>query len=479
MGKFDNIKAEKVFKNFEMINQIPRCSKEEERISNFLKEWAEKRNFEVVQDEAKNIIIKKPATDPTSKDATVILQGHMDMVCEKNSDKVHDFSKDPIKLVIKEDYIYADNTTLGADNGIALAMFMAILESEDISHPNLEVLITTDEETGMTGVLNLDPSNLKGKTLINLDSEEEGQLTAGCAGGGRLSLKINKDFKESNLKKACKIFIGGLSGGHSGIDIDKERGNSNKLLGRILYEIEDEVDLKEVFGGSKTNAIPREAEAVVLTDNYDVVSKKVNALAELIKKEFQVTDPNLSVKIQEVDVEDKKVLTDEIKKKVIRGINLIKNGPMKKSTEIDLIIFSNNLGVVKENDDSIELICAPRSSIESVLKNFRHEMKQLSQALDIEYNEGNFYPGWEYASQSYIRELCKKTYKETFGDEAEVSAIHAGLECGFLSEKIENLDAISFGPNMYDVHTPDEHLSIGSTQRTYKLLCNILENYGK
>jgi len=207
MKKLENIEEEKVFKNFEMINQIPRCSKEEEKISNFFKKWAEERNLEVIQDEALNIIIKKPASDESKSNSTLILQGHMDMVCEKNADKDHDFSKDPIKLVIKDDYIYGDDTTLGADNGIAVAMFMTILESNDIKHSNLEVLITTDEESGMTGVLKLDPSNLNGKILINLDSEVEGELTAGCAGGGRLGLKIKKDFKEKTKRNKILLDI--------------------------------------------------------------------------------------------------------------------------------------------------------------------------------------------------------------------------------------------------------------------------------
>ncbi len=479
MKKLENIQGEKVFKNFEMINQIPRCSKEEEKISNFLKEWAEERDFEVIQDEALNIIIKKPATDKSKSNSTLILQGHMDMVCEKNADKEHDFSKDPIKLVIKDDYIYADNTTLGADNGIAVAMFMTILESNDIKHPNLEVLITTDEESGMTGVLNLDPANLKGKTLINLDSEGEGIFTAGCAGGGRLSLRIKKDYRDSKFNNTYKIFVSGLSGGHSGIDIDKEKANSNKILGRVLYDIEEYIDINEIYGGSKTNAIPREATVVIKTDELEVITNIINKLSEEVKNEYQTTDPNLDISIELVKTNNKKVFSDETKKKLIRGINLIKNGPLKKSTEIDLVICSNNLGVIKEDENYIELICAPRSSTKSVLKRFRQEMKQLSQVLDVEYVEGDFYPGWEYSSESYIRDLCKKTYKETFKNKAEVIAIHAGLECGFLSEKISDLDAISFGPDMQDIHTPNEHLNINSTQRTYKLLCNILENYEK
>jgi len=479
MKKLENIQYAEVFKNFEMINKIPRCSKEEEKISNFLKEWAEERGFEVIQDKALNIIIKKPATDGSKSKSTLILQGHMDMVCEKNADKKHDFSKDPIELVIKDDYIYADNTTLGADNGIAVAMFMTILESNKIKHPNLEILITTDEESGMTGVLNLNPSNLKGKTLINLDSEGEGIFTAGCAGGGRLSLKIKKELKDSAFNNTCRIFVHGLSGGHSGVDIDKEKANSNKVLGRILYGIEKYIDLEKIYGGSKTNAIPREAGAVIKTDEYEIVKNTIETLEKEIKNEYQTTDSNICIRIEKINSDLKEVFTDETKKKIIRGINIIKNGPLKKSTEIKLIISSNNLGVIREDDNYVELVCAPRSSVESVLRNFRHQMAQLSEVLDVEYAEGDFYPGWEYAKESYIRDLCKKTYKKTFGDDAQVIAIHAGLECGFLSEKINGLDAISFGPNMEDIHTPNEHLSIKSTQRAYKLLCNILESYKK
>lgn len=479
MKEFNNLEAENVFKNFEIINQIPRCSKEEEKISNYLKSWAEEKNLQVIQDDAKNIIIKKPATDDAKKNSTVILQGHMDMVCEKNSDKNHDFSKDPIEFVIKDDYIYADRTTLGADNGIAVAMFMSILESNDILHPNLEVLITTDEESGMTGVLNLNPEDLEGNTLINLDSEGEGIFTAGCAGGGRLSLDINPGRKKSDYNNAYKLFVYGLSGGHSGVDIDKEKANSNKLLGRVLYAVKDEIDLKSISGGSKSNAIPREAKAVVLTDDINLVEKKIKDLLDEIKKEYQITDPNIDIKVEPYDIDDKEVYDDKTKSKIISAVNLIKNGPIKKSTEIDLVITSNNLGVVKEEENKIKLECAPRSSVESNLRYFRDEMKQLAEVLDVDYEEGDFYPGWEYATTSYIRDLCVDTYKKINDKDPEVIAIHAGLECGFLAEKIKGLDAISFGPNMYEIHTPNEHLSIKSTQKTYKLLCEILKNYQK
>src|SRR6056297_957532 len=479
MEELKNIEAERVFENFKNINQIPRCSKNEEKISNYLKNWAEEKNLEVIQDKAYNIIIKKSATDEKKKNSTLILQGHMDMVCEKNGDKEHDFSKDPIDFVVKDDYIYADRTTLGADNGIAVAMFMSILESNEISHPNLEVLITTDEESGMTGVLNLNPKHLEGNTLINLDSEGEGIFTAGCAGGGRLSININTHKKDSVYNNAFRIFVHGLSGGHSGVDIDKEKANSNKLLGRILYKIKDEIDLKSISGGSKTNAIPREAEAVILTDNRDLVENKINNHLELIKKEYQVTDPNINFKLEPFDSDNKKVYTDETKLKIISALNLIKNGPMKKSTEIELVITSNNLGVVKEEDNKVELICAPRSSVESNLIYFTDEMKQLTELLEAEYSEGEFYPGWEYSQNSYIRDLAVKTYKKINNKDPEVIAIHAGLECGFLAEKIEGLDAISFGPNMYDIHTPNEHLSISSTQKTFNLLCEIIRSYEK
>jgi dipeptidase D len=258
-----DLKPEKVFYYFEEISKIPRCSNHEKRISEFLYNWAKEKNLEVSQDKALNILIKKKASKGYENSPTVILQGHMDMVCEKNMDTQHDFSKDPLQLRIVDDYIYATGTTLGADNGIAVAFAMAILDSDDIVHPPLEVLITTDEENGMTGVENLDTKNINGKILINLDSEDEGIFTAGCAGGGRVKLMIPVEYKAPNYSNFYKLSIKGLKGGHSGVDIDKERGNSIKLLGRVLYNLKDEIEISSIIGGSKDNAIPRESQAII------------------------------------------------------------------------------------------------------------------------------------------------------------------------------------------------------------------------
>lgn len=472
----EGLQLEKVFYYFEEISKIPRGSKNEKQISDYLYNLAKTKGWEVVQDKALNIIIKKPATKGYENAPTVILQGHMDMVCEKNGDVDHDFEKDPINLRIVDDYIYATDTTLGADNGIAVAYCLAVLDSEDIPHPPLEVLITTDEETGMTGVIELDGSQFDGTILLNMDSEGEGIFTAGCAGGGLVLLKIPAKRVEPKYKSAYKITIKGLQGGHSGADIHLERGNANKLIGRVLYNLNEEakIQIAEINGGSKDNAIPREAEAVIITDEYEKVEMIIKKWNEILKNEYKFTDSGVNVSVEKTEYISKALDQDTVTK-ILSAINLIPIGPRVKSTEIDLVIHSNNLGVIITEEEYIILKSAPRSSVKSLIDDFACIMKQLAKALDIEYEDSAFYPGWEYAKESQIRDLCAKTYEELTGNKAKVEAIHAGLECGFLIQKIGKLDAISFGPEMHDIHTPNEHLSISSAERTFNLLCKILE----
>ncbi len=472
----EGLKPKKVFYYFEEISKIPRGSRNEKQISDYLFNLAKSKGWDVVQDKSLNIIIKKSATKGYENAPTVILQGHMDMVCEKNGDVEHDFEKDPINLRIVDDYIYATGTTLGADNGIAVAYCLAVLDSDDIPHPPLEVLITTDEETGMTGVIGLDGSQFDGTILLNMDSEGEGIFTAGCAGGGLVLLKIPANRVESKYKSAYKVSIKGLQGGHSGADIHLERGNANKLLGRVLYDLneEAEIQISQINGGSKDNAIPREAEAVIVTNEIKKIDKLINKWNDILKNEYRFTDSGVNVSIKETKYSPKSFDIDT-SRKILSAINLVPNGPRVKSTEIDLVIHSNNLGVIITDEDYIILKNAPRSSVESLINDFASIMKQITKALDIKYEDSAFYPGWEYAKESPIRDLCADTYKELTGNEAKVEAIHAGLECGFLIQKIGNLDAVSFGPQMYDIHTPNEHLSISSSERTFKLLCNILK----
>jgi dipeptidase D len=469
----EGLKPEKVFYYFEEISKIPRCSGKEKQISDYLYNFAKSRNLEVVQDEHLNVIIKKPASRGYENAPVVMLQAHMDMVCEKNEGVVHDFDKDPIKLRIVDGYIYASDTTLGADNGIGVAMAMAVLDSE-LEHPSLEVLITTDEEKGMTGANKLDGSLFKSKYLLNLDSEEEGVFTAGCAGGSEVDFKIPVKFQNIS-GNAYKISVKGLSGGHSGTDIHKEKGNANKILGRILYDFIDDVELFSIEGGSKTNAIPREANAIVTVKNLDKVSEKLDKWNETLKNEYTFTEPNITVTLTDLNKEVFP-LEKDIFKKAVALINLIPVGVLSKSTEIDLVISSNNLGVITSDDKYIKLFNHPRSSVETLLtKDFIPAMEQLASILGIECEKGSYYPGWEYAKESKIRDICIEVYRDMFKKEPVVSAIHAGLECGLLMDKIPGLDAISMGPDAYDAHSPNEHVSINSVGNLYKLLCEILK----
>jgi dipeptidase D len=468
------LKPEKVFYYFEEISGIPRGSGNEKQISDYLYNLAKNKGWEVIQDEVLNIIIKKPATKGYENAPAVMLQGHMDMVCEKNEGVEHDFQKDPIKLRVIDDYIYATETTLGADNGIALAYALAILDSEDLSHPALEVLITTDEEVGMSGAQKVDGSLFKSKYLINLDSEEEGVFVSCCAGGCQVVFKIPLTYQNTE-KDAYKITVKGLQGGHSGVDVKKERGNANKIIGRILYDLVDDTDLVYINGGSKTNAIPREASAVVTLDNLAEVQKKIESWNEILKNEFAFTDPAVNVSIELLNKKERPIEKD-LYKKILTAINNIPSGVMSSSTVIDLTISSNNLGVVKTENNVIYLYNNARSSVETLLTHgFVHSMKQLAEVLDFECEVGSFYPGWEYAKNSPLRDICLATYKELYNKDAKVEAIHAGLECGLLMGKIKGLDAISLGPDTYDVHSPNEHISIKSIENTYNLICEILK----
>ncbi len=474
MGKvLEGLKPEKVFYYFEEISKIPRCSGKEKQISDYLYNFAKSKNLEAIQDEHFNVIIKKPASKGYENAPTVMLQGHMDMVCEKNEGVDHDFDRDPIKLRIEDGFLYATETTLGADNGIGVAMAMAVLDS-DLDHPALEVLITTDEEKGMTGADKLDGSLFKSKYLINLDSEEEGVFTAGCAGGSEIDFKIPLKIQDTK-KSAYKICVKGLSGGHSGSDIHKEKGNANKILGRILYDLIDDADLFSIEGGSKTNAIPREANAVVTAEDSARLYEVVDKWNEILKNEYKSTDPDVRVTLTDLK-EEVFPLEKDIFKKTTALISLIPVGVLSKSTEIDLVICSNNLGVITTDEKYIKVFNHPRSSVETLLtKDFTPAMEQLASVLGIECEKGSFYPGWEYAKESKIRDICIEAYRDLFKKEPIVSAIHAGLECGLLMDKIPGLDAISMGPDAYDAHSPNEHVSIESVGNIYKLLCEILK----
>lgn len=471
----EGLKPEKVFYYFEEISQIPRGSGNEKQVSDYLYNLAKAKGWDVIQDDFLNIIIKKPATKGYENAPTVMLQGHMDMVCEKNEGVDHDFEKDPIKLRVMDGNIYGTETTLGADNGIAVAYALAILDSDDLSHPSLEVLITSDEEKGMTGAEKVDGSIFKSKYLLNLDSEEEGIFTCGCAGGCEIKFRVPVKLQETT-KRAYRLIVKGLLGGHSGTDIEKERGNANKILGRILYDLFDDIDLISIKGGSKGNAIPREAQAVIAFDNNEEIEKRVSEWNAILKNEYSFTDSSIAVLIEDLNSVIAP-LEREVFKQVIGAINLIPNGVLSRSTAINLVISSNNLGVITQDEQFITLYNQARSSVKTLMtNNVAFVMMQIGEALGIECNVGGYYPGWEYAKESKIRDICIETYREMYGHEPTVGAIHAGLECGLLMEKINGLDAISMGPDAYDVHSPNEHINIKSTENVYNLLCKILKS---
>jgi dipeptidase D len=480
MKILQNLEPKKVFEYFEAISNIPRGSGNEKEISDYLLNFGKSLGLESIQDEALNVIIKKPGTKGYENAPTVILQGHMDMVCEKNNGVEHDFEKDPLKLRIIDDYIYATDTTLGADNGIAVAYSMAILASNDIPHPPLEVLITTDEETGMSGAMAIKKEHIDGKILINLDNEEEGYLLVSCAGGIRSNASINIEKQDIKDKKLIKINISGLKGGHSGMDIIKERGNSNKILGRVLKGISREIDFNLVTlnGGSKNNAIPREAQAIIAINSSDenITIDIIKNWDSIIRNELRTQDPGLkiesSVEINNIDKE----FTKESTNKVIDLLYLYPNGINSKSMDIDgLVESSTNLGVLTTTDNSVEFDSAIRSSVPSLKEEIVLRSKTIVELLGGEFTTTSDYPAWEYNPNSKVREICQKVHEEMYGHEAKIVAIHAGVECGLFNEKLGDLDMISFGPNLYDVHTPDEHMSISSVRNCYEYLKGILK----
>jgi dipeptidase D len=476
------IEPASVFNYFEKISRIPRASGNEKAISDFLVSFAKGLELEVIQDSVNNIIIKKKGTAGYENAPIVIIQGHLDMVCEKNTGTVHDFEKDPIELVVDGDYISANGTTLGADNGIAVAYAMALLASTDIPHPPLEVLLTTDEETGMTGALGVNPDHIDGRILINIDSEEEGQLWVSCAGGLRTKVTLPADYEEfAGDICECIIKIRGLKGGHSGMDIDKQRGNSNRLMGRILLDALKKIDFKleSINGGAKNNAIPREGDAKLYIEASKVEELKaiIEEWNEIFKNEYLISDPGLKVELEIATVSHKvKVLKDDIKEKAIKLLYLIPNGIQSMSLDIKgLVQSSANLGIVTTTDEAIVYDSAVRSSIRSLKADISLQTELIGEANGAKVEEGAQYPEWQYDQNSKLRELFKEVYKDMYGKDAEIVAMHAGIECGLFKEKFGDIDMISFGPNMYDVHTPDEHLSISSTERTWEYLLAVLK----
>ncbi|KAB7705577.1 beta-Ala-His dipeptidase [Bacillus aerolatus] len=480
-SSLEELKKHPVFYYFSEISNIPRRSGNEKAISDYLVRFGKERNLEVIQDEAFNVIIKKQAAPGYENIPTIIIQGHMDMVCEKNEGTLHNFEKDPLQLRIIGDMLYATDTTLGADNGIAVAYALALLDSDEIPHPALEIVITTEEETNMGGALAVDPANFDGKILINIDSEEDNKLLVSGAGGIKVTQTLPIVWQEASKDvQAYNISVRGLKGGHSGISIDKERGNSNKIIGRLLYDLSTEVPyfIRQINGGSAVNAIPREADASILL-HPDAVRKLENKIDEwnvMLKNELQTSDPDVYVGLKNIEHNITKVFSEDTKCKAITSLMLIPNGIQSMSMEINgLVESSTNLGVVTTSDTEIKFESDTRSSVKSLKDNIVNKAKLIADTLGCQFAADCNYPEWPYNPDSNIRKVFEKVYKEKYGTDIEIIAVHAGIECGIFLEKIPGLDAISIGPDIHQVHTPNEHLNIPSTMNNWEYSLSVLK----
>ncbi len=473
--------AHTVFHYFAEISKIPRGSGNERAISNYLVEFAKAQQLEVVQDEALNVIIKKAATKGYEQAPTVILQGHMDMVCEKNQGTIHDFETDPIQLRIIDDMLYATDTTLGADNGIAVAYALALLAATDLPHPPLEVVITTAEETTMGGAIAVDAEHFNGKLLINLDSGEDGKLLVSSAGGVHLTQVLPIEWAQAPSEHAAyRIHISGLQGGHSGIDIDLERGNANKLLGRLLHDLTAQVNysLQQLNGGLQSNAIPREAEATILIPVAQVEKMKeiLGSWDEVYKNELQLSDQGVAITFEERESASHKVFSEHTKEYTITSLLLLPNGVQGMSRGIKgLVESSTNLGVVETTDTEVRFENEIRSSVKSMKKAIATEVTTIARLLGSTVTVDKDYPEWAYEPTSKLKALFEQTYREKYEEDIEVIAVHAGIECGIFTDKIPGLDAVSIGPDMFEIHTPNEHLSIPSTINNWEYLTYTLE----
>lgn len=498
MSVLSNLEPQKVFAFFEEICGIPHPSYQEDKISDYLAEFARRRGLEHYQDESKNVIIIKEATPGYEAVEPLILQGHMDMVCEKEPDCDIDFSRDGLRLRVEGDYITADGTTLGGDDGIAVAYALAILDSEDIPHPRLEVIFTVSEEVGMEGAANLDVSPLRGRRLLNLDSEEEGYFLTSCAGGCRADcvLPVSREAAEGNR---IRVSVKGLQGGHSGSEIHKGRGNANVLLGRTLLELSREYPFRLVSmkGGNKDNAIPREAEAELLTGApLDAVIAQIGRIGENIAREYAGADPDICIAGAPVPVQSgdsaayaqpvsgepqmsaadiSQALTADDTARALTLLTALPGGVQRMSDDIPgLVETSLNLGILRLEGDTLSLHYAVRSSVGTAKEYLLLQMEDLTRRLGGSVSYSGNYPAWEYRRDSRLRSDMVRIFTEMYGREPKIEAIHAGLECGILSGKLPDLDCVSIGPDMEAVHTAQERLSISSTARVWKFLLAVL-----
>ncbi len=481
MNVLNHLGGDKVFYYFEKVCDIPHGSFHEQALSDYIMGFAKERGLYCRQDEKYNVVIKKPASAGYETAPALIIQGHIDMVCEKNAGTEHNFRKDPLKLYIDGDFIKAKGTTLGADNGIAVAYMLAILDDDTLEHPPLECVFTVEEEIGMGGAAALDAFDLEGKRFLNMDTEEEGHLMVSCCGGRRMRVYLPVERQERPVGgKAYIIQIRGLKGGHSGADIHLQRASANRLLGRLLFILREqmEYDLVLAEGGNMDNAICRESDAVLYMDPAER-SKAEAILAEqekIFQEEYKDRETGITITLDEMNEEIPQTLTEKTKDAIIAMLLLLPYGVQTMSSEMEgLVESSSNIGILKTNADHVFIDNAVRSSVETRKEFICQKIKAIASLCGATVEGVHDYPGWQFNPDSELLKICKDVYAEKFGQEPEVVAIHAGLECGLFAKKIKGLDLISFGPNMFDVHTPDERLSISSTIRVWEYLKEILK----
>ena len=464
---YDGLNDKRMWSIFEEISRVPRESGNEEGIRNFLLSWAKENGFRAERDEIGNVFIYANASEGYENVPPIALQGHMDMVCVKKDGSSHDFTKDPIEIEYDGKFIKAKDTTLGADNGIAIAMSLALISDPECHHGPIEIILTISEETGLTGAFNIDPEKVRAKRMINLDSEEEGILYIGCAGGVDLDSTLSFKKEENQYTKAYRIEVSGLLGGHSGGEIDKERGNAIKILARALKSL-GKFSFSEIEGGTKKNVIPSYAYAIVATDS--AIMKKIEKVEKEVRNELKNADPNVRITVTPTE-NPALIIPNRAKKRIIDALFSAPHGVRTMSTSIKGIVeTSNNLAIVRTSEESITVTNSIRSNIGSSKENNLETLKTLYSAFGFKNKASDGYPEWEPNLSSPLLKEVEKLYKEITGKKPKVTAIHAGLECGIINKRIKGMDSLSLGPDLFDVHSVNEHIVAQSAERISSLL---------
>ncbi len=476
--ELSNIEPQIIWKNFSKLNAVPRPSKKEEKVIAFIKEFGENLGLETTVDEVGNVIIKKPATPGMENRKSIVMQSHLDMVCQKNNDVNFDFETQGIQMEVDGDWVKAKGTTLGADNGLGVATIMSILESSDIPHPDLEALFTIDEETGMTGALGLKPGQLTGQILLNLDTEEDDEIDIGCAGGIDVTVTQNYSTETSN-GQIVRIEVKGLQGGHSGMDIHKGFGNANIIMGRILYKaLENQnVQLISIDGGSLRNAIPRESVALISVRNAgEFIENVTNGIKKEILEEFASVEAHLQINIENSTSSEKALSVDD-SKKIILVLKSLHNGVYRMSPDVqDLVESSNNVARVELKEGGLKILNLSRSSVDSSKDSVAEQLKSVSELAGMNIEFSGSYPGWKPKPGSEIVQVLEKIYTEKFAEKPHVVACHAGLECGIIGANYPEMEMVSYGPTIRGAHSPDEKANISSTQKFWSFTKDILAN---